>query len=74
MYKLFIRPFLFLFAPEAIHHFTFRFLKWIHLIPGVGFVLRTIYTARHEKLKRTLFGVTFDNPIGLAAGFDKDAK
>jgi dihydroorotate dehydrogenase len=74
VYKLFIRPFLFLFAPEAIHHFTFRFLKWIHLIPGVGFVLRTIYTARHEKLKRTLFGVTFDNPIGLAAGFDKDAK
>ncbi len=74
MYKLIIRPFLFLFAPEAIHHFTFRFLKWIHLIPGVGFVLRTIYTARHEKLKRTLFGVTFDNPIGLAAGFDKDAK
>ncbi len=74
MYKLIIRPFLFLFAPEAIHHFTFRFLKWIHFIPGVGVVLRTIYTVRHEKLKRTLFGVTFNNPIGLAAGFDKDAK
>lgn len=74
MYKLIIRPILFLFATEAIHHFTFRFLKLIHYIPGVGFVLRSIYTVKNEKLKRTVFGVTFDNPIGLAAGFDKDAK
>lgn len=74
MYKVIIRPFLFLFAPEAIHHFTFRFLKIIHYLPGVGFVLRNIYTVKSEKLKRTLFGVTFDNPVGLAAGFDKDAK
>lgn len=74
MYKVIIRPFLFLFAPEAIHHFTFRFLKLIHYLPGVGFVLRYIYTMKSEKLKRTLFGVTFDNPVGLAAGFDKDAK
>lgn len=74
MYKHLIRPFLFLFAPEAIHHFTFRFLKLIHYLPGVGFVLRNVYTVKSEKLKRTLYGVTFDNPVGLAAGFDKDAK
>ena len=74
MYKVIIRPFLFLFAPEAIHHFTFRFLKIIHYLPGVGFVLRNIYKVKNEKLKRTLFGVTFDNPVGLAAGFDKDSK
>lgn len=74
MYKVIIRPFLFLFAPEAIHHFTFRFLKLIHYLPGVGFVLHKIYTVKNEKLKRTLFGVKFDNPVGLAAGFDKDAK
>lgn len=74
MYKHIIRPILFLFAPEAIHHFTFRFLKLIHFIPGVGFVLSRIYTVKDEKLKRTLFGVTFPNPVGLAAGFDKDAK
>ncbi len=74
MYKVIIRPFLFLFAPEAIHHFTFRLLKLIHYLPGVGFVLRNSYTVKNEKLKRTLFGVTFDNPVGLAAGFDKDAK
>ncbi len=74
MYKHLIRPFLFLFAPEAIHHFTFRFLKLIHYLPGVGLVLRNSYTVKSEKLKRTLFGVTFDNPVGLAAGFDKDAK
>lgn len=33
-----------------------------------------MYTIRHSKLERTLFGIRFPNPVGLAAGFDKDAK
>jgi dihydroorotate dehydrogenase len=73
MYKLFIRPVLFLFSPESIHHFTFGFLKIAGKIPGVLPVLRSIYTISDNKLERKLFGITFPNPVGLAAGFDKDA-
>lgn len=74
MYKLFVRPFLFLFDPEAIHHFTFRFIKFSCKIPGVKPLLSGLYQAKKEGLSRTLFGITFPNPVGLAAGFDKDAK
>ncbi|UXE66598.1 MAG: quinone-dependent dihydroorotate dehydrogenase [Chryseotalea sp. WA131a] len=74
MYKLFVRPFLFLFDPEAIHHFTFRFIKFSCKIPGVKPLLSGLYQTKKEGLSRTLFGITFPNPVGLAAGFDKDAK
>lgn len=74
MYKLFVRPFLFLFDPEAIHHFIFRFIKFSCKIPGVKPLLSGLYQAKKEGLSRTLFGITFPNPVGLAAGFDKDAK
>jgi dihydroorotate dehydrogenase len=74
MYKLLVRPFLFLFDPEAIHHFTFQFIKSICQVPGVKALFTTIYKFQHPTLERTLFGITFPNPIGLAAGFDKDAK
>lgn len=74
MYKLFVRPFLFLFDPEAIHHFTFQFIKISCKIPGVKSLLSGLYQTKNEGLSRTLFGITFPNPVGLAAGFDKDAK
>ena len=73
MYKLFIRPVLFLFSPESIHHFTFRFLQIAGKIPGVMSLLKSIYSLGDKKLERNLFGITFPNPVGLAAGFDKDA-
>jgi dihydroorotate dehydrogenase len=73
MYKLFIRPLLFLFDPEAIHHFTFNFLKIISSIPGVSAILSSIYTKRDSKLERQILGLKFKNPVGLAAGFDKNA-
>lgn len=73
MYHFFIRPLLFLFPPEFIHHVTFKILKVGGYVPGLSFVFRKIFSVRDPKLERTLFGITFPNPVGLAAGFDKDA-
>ncbi|MDP2088637.1 MAG: quinone-dependent dihydroorotate dehydrogenase [Flavobacteriaceae bacterium] len=74
MYKLFIRPVLFLFDPEKVHHFTFAALKLLHIIPGFSWLIRAIFTVEHPKLERTVFGIHFKNPVGLAAGFDKNAE
>jgi len=74
MYKYLIRPLLFLFDPEAIHHFTFRFLKAIFWVPGIRRLAANYFSVKHPSLKRTLFGIEFENPVGLAAGFDKDAR
>src|SRR5258708_26128698 len=74
MYKQFLRSILFLFDPEKIHHFTFAFLRIAGSIPVAKNVLRSLYTFNDPKLERELFGIKFRNPIGLAAGFDKDAK
>jgi dihydroorotate dehydrogenase len=74
MYKFLIKPILFLFDPEWVHHTVFSTLKLIHRIPGMGSLIRGLYQVKDERLERKLFGLTFPNPIGLAAGFDKDAK
>ena len=73
MYKLFIRPFLFLFDPEKIHYFTFSLIRFLCKIPLMSLVLRKIYKIEDKRLERTLFGIKFKNPVGLAAGFDKNA-
>ena len=74
MYKKIILPILFLFDPEKVHNFTFIFLKIILNIPFVGFIVEKIYSVDNNKLHKELFGLKFKNPIGLAAGFDKNAK
>lgn len=74
MYKFFIRPLLFLFDPERIHHFTFAFIKLFSKIPGVSALIQQLYQVEDERLHRRIFGLDFKNPVGLAAGFDKDAK
>lgn len=73
MYRHFIRPILFLFDPEFIHHITFRLLGMLRL-PGIAGRLRSNYTVNDPALARTVFGIRFANPVGLAAGFDKDAR
>ena len=73
MYKSCIRPFFFLFDPEKIHHITFATIKFICKIPGVSAIIRSIFQVKSTKLERRLFGLTFKNPVGLAAGFDKNA-
>ena len=74
MYKNVIKPILFLFDPEKVHHLVFNLIKLIHLVPGISFIIRGFYDFSHPKLTREIFGLSFRNPIGLAAGFDKDAK
>lgn len=74
MYKLLIRPILFLFDPEKVHHFTFNILRIKGSIPGFKSLVSLFFSYTNPKLERTLFGITFKNPVGLAAGFDKDAK
>lgn len=74
MYKLIIRPFLFLFDPEKVHHFSFLFITFLHKIPLVSFFLKSIYSLNAKELEIEVFGIKFPNRVGLAAGFDKDAK
>ncbi len=74
MYKLFIRPFLFLFAPEKVHHLVFAFLKLSLKLPCMPALLRFFYTLRNKQLERKVFGLNFPNPVGLAAGMDKNAE
>jgi len=74
MYKKIILPFLFLFDPEKVHNFTFLFFKISLNLPFIGFFIEKIYSVKNNKLERKLFGLEFKNPVGLAAGFDKNAK
>ena len=73
MYKKIISPFLFLFDPEKIHTFTFFLIKVFFKIPILGFIIESFYKVENPKLERKLFGLTFENPVGIAAGFDKNA-
>ncbi len=74
MYKYLLRPLLFCFQPEKVHYGVTGFLTFFCGIPGFSALLRSIYAYQHPKLERKLFGLTFKNPVGLAAGFDKDAR
>ena len=73
MYKLLIRPILFLFDPEKVHHFTFSAIKILFKIPLMSSIVKGMYEVHNKKLERNFFGLTFKNPVGLAAGFDKNA-
>lgn len=74
MFKLFVKPILFLFDPERIHHIIVSALKFARYIPGQMPIIKLIYSVNNPKLERKLFGITFKNPVGLAAGFDKNAS
>ena len=73
MYKLLIRPILFRFDPEKVHYFTFSFIRIISKIPGVSSLFKLLYEVNDKRLETEVFGLKFKNPVGLAAGFDKDA-
>ncbi|MEE2800700.1 MAG: quinone-dependent dihydroorotate dehydrogenase [Bacteroidota bacterium] len=74
MYKTIIRPLLFNFDPEAVHHFSFKSVKLLNKLPGFSSLSRKRYHNNPKSLERELFGIKFPNPVGMAAGFDKDAK
>ena len=74
MYKVIIRPILFLFDPEKVHYFSFSAIRILNAIPGISGLIKRQYRVSDKMLERKLFGIKFPNPVGLAAGFDKDAK
>jgi len=73
VYKSLIRPILFLIDAERVHHLVFSLLKTAGAIPGVKALLRAGFVYKHPSLTKELLGLKFENPIGLAAGFDKNA-
>ena len=73
MYFL-IKPILFLFDPEKVHHFVTTNLKRFNRFPGGAALSRAIWYMEDARLEKEVFGLRFKNPVGLAAGFDKNAE
>jgi dihydroorotate dehydrogenase len=74
MYKQIIRPIFFCFDPEKVHYFTFSLIRNLSKIPGIPSLFRALYVVDDKRLETEVFGLKFKNPVGLAAGMDKDAS
>jgi dihydroorotate dehydrogenase len=74
MYRYLIRPLLFLLSPETIHHLLISFLRIVFKIPGILPLVRRCYHVNNKVLETEFLGLHFSNPLGLAAGFDKNAS
>ncbi|QCR20939.1 quinone-dependent dihydroorotate dehydrogenase [Pontibacter sp. SGAir0037] len=74
MYKNLIRPLLFKLDPEQVHYLTADTLKAAYKLPLAKSICSNMFTVQDKRLERELFGLKFPNPVGLAAGFDKDAR
>lgn len=74
MYRLIVRPLLFCFDAEKIHYFSLSFLKIALKLYPIEKMVNMIYNSNHKNLEKELFGIKFPNPVGLAAGFDKNGK
>lgn len=74
MFYKFLKFILFLFDPEKIHHKVLNIIKLVLGLPSIDTITKKIYIVNHPKLEKEVFGLKFPNPVGLAAGFDKDAK
>ena len=70
----FFKSFLFLFTPEKAHHITASLLRVALQAPGMKSIWKALFCISDKRLEKTVFGINFPNPVGLAAGFDKDAK
>lgn len=73
MYKSIIKPILFKWQPEDIHHLVSKMLKTAFAVPGISPICKGIFKVNDPRLKRNVMGLEFDNPVGIAAGFDKEA-
>jgi dihydroorotate dehydrogenase len=74
MYRIIIKPLFFLFPAERAHYTAMSLLRTACRIPGISALMSSLFQKKSPTLKRQLFGLTFENPVGLAAGFDKDAR
>ena len=73
-YKLLLRPVLFFFDPEVVHHLVTGTLKILFRIPGFSLISRKFYCINDKRLERDIAGLRFSNPVGVAAGFDKNGE
>ena len=73
MYSL-LKPLLFQFDPEKVHYFVTRNLKRFNRFPGGAALSRALWDTRDPRLEKEVFGLKFINPVGLAAGFDKNGE
>lgn len=74
MYKFFIRPFLFLYNPEEAHYRTFEMIRFLFKLPLFNYLFSKYYRVTDKKLAKTVAGLHFPNPVGLAAGMDKNGN
>src|SRR3990172_9898935 len=72
-YRL-LRPLLFRLSAETSHHLTFSILRLLYRIPGADALTRAIFVRRPASLPVNVMGISFPNPVGLAAGLDKNAE
>lgn len=73
LYSGVVRKILFRFDPEKVHHFTFGLIKFTFRIPFIGALVKQFFNNSDPRLSRTVMGIKFPNPVGLAAGLDKNA-
>ena len=74
MYKYLLKPLLFRLDPERAHYFTMGLFSIILRIPFGTYLVKKLYSYTSTRLEKSVFGLSFKNPVGLAAGFDKDGK
>ena len=74
LYKFLFRPFLFRFHPETAHRLTFSLLRTLRRLQPVRALIRALYRKEYPALRREVFGIDFPNPVGLAAGLDKNGE
>ncbi|MGC4038203.1 MAG: quinone-dependent dihydroorotate dehydrogenase [Chitinophagaceae bacterium] len=73
MYKL-LRNILFLFPTEWVHYFSMNTLKVFCKLPPLRKIIAWCFNANDHRLEKKYFGLHFKNPVGLGAGFDKNAR
>jgi len=73
MYQSILKPIFFKFQPEKAHDLALSLFKMALLIPGYGYFHNKQFLKHYPNLECQQFGLTFKNPVGLAAGFDKNA-
>lgn len=73
MFKI-LKPIFFSFSPETAHNIVVRLLKFLTIIPFSGWIIKFFYGYKAPKLEREVIGLKFRNPVGLAAGFDKNGE
>jgi dihydroorotate dehydrogenase len=70
----FFRPFLFAFPPETMHCIAGWLMRFVYCVPPLRALIRKMYCIKNSALEREFCGLKFSNPVGLAAGFDKNAN